>query len=596
MRASAILRPVPELSKPNALRIGPLGAAFAYVTLTFAQLLPLSLRFTSHLPPGRIDLWQNLWNFWWWKYCSWGLERNPLHTDMVFYPLGTDVLFHTHSFFNMFISAPVNLALGEAAAYNFSIFFAVASAGFFAYLLIRDLTSNDAAAFLGGLIYAFLPQRMEFITDTLNLLSSQFVPLTLLFFRRSAIDGGLRNVCGLGIAFALNAYCDWHHAVQLTLLLLACAGYFLWTRPRPILDLFLDWALAGTLAAVLLSPILFPMAKQMLSGEGYFQKPQRNKGIDPAFLFLPHFRHPLFGWISARLYWRSNFEAEVGMGCFLGYSLMGLNLYALYRNKRIARKWWVMFAVTLILALGANLRLLSRTLLTVPLPFAAFEHLPLLSFLRVANRFFVLSGLTWAIISAIAAISLLRNSRKAWLALYAVVLFEFAWVPFSIQPVPTMPGLRMMQSDPTPGAVLDIPIPTGIRQTYSMLGQVYHERAISGGYLSTRRQELADYNKNHPVLANLWSYDPPAVTPFDLDGLREMGFAFIVLHRDRTTGLARMIREEDGPTDLYQRRINGAREGLSAEKYQIIYDEMVRQTGKPYFEDEDTVIFKIVKD
>jgi hypothetical protein len=55
-----------------------------------ALTFPLILRFRSSVPGGSVDLWQNYWNFWWWKKALWGLHQSPFTTQYLFHPTGTD--------------------------------------------------------------------------------------------------------------------------------------------------------------------------------------------------------------------------------------------------------------------------------------------------------------------------------------------------------------------------------------------------------------------------------------------------------------------------------------------------------------------------
>ena len=42
-------------------------AAAAYLFATLLMTFPLALSWRSALPAGDGDIWQNLWNLWWWK-------------------------------------------------------------------------------------------------------------------------------------------------------------------------------------------------------------------------------------------------------------------------------------------------------------------------------------------------------------------------------------------------------------------------------------------------------------------------------------------------------------------------------------------------
>ena len=142
---------------------------------------PLVLDLTGSLPHGSGDVWQNLWNFWWWKKALWDLQVSPYATDFLFFPHGVSLAFHTHSPFNQLAALPVNLLFGPVAAYNLATLSSLALSGLGAYLLARELVGNGRAAFLAGLVFAFFPHHLEQTLEHLNLASMQFLPLVCLF-------------------------------------------------------------------------------------------------------------------------------------------------------------------------------------------------------------------------------------------------------------------------------------------------------------------------------------------------------------------------------------------------------------------------------
>ena len=178
---------------------------------------PLALHLGSSVPAGSGDIWQNYWNFWWWEKCLFELHQSPYFSQLLFHPSGADVIFHTHSPFNMIVAMPVNLIWGPGAAYNFCVFLALWLSAWGGYLLVKELTGDVRAAFLAGLVFAYFPQHIEQTLEHLNLFSTQFIPLTLLYFFRLARQGGTRNIGGLGVCFALNALCSWHLGLMLIL-------------------------------------------------------------------------------------------------------------------------------------------------------------------------------------------------------------------------------------------------------------------------------------------------------------------------------------------------------------------------------------------
>ena len=49
---------------------------------------PLVVRMGDHIPMGSHDIWQNYWNFWWWKTALCELVQSPYQSELIFHPTG----------------------------------------------------------------------------------------------------------------------------------------------------------------------------------------------------------------------------------------------------------------------------------------------------------------------------------------------------------------------------------------------------------------------------------------------------------------------------------------------------------------------------
>src|SRR3990172_1415881 len=86
--------------------------------------------------------------------------------------------------------------------YNLIFLSTFVLSGLGVFLLVRHLTGDSRAAFVAGLIYAFVPYRVGQFSH-LQVLSSQWMPFAILGFRRY-FDGGTRLAL-VGAAAALSA-------------------------------------------------------------------------------------------------------------------------------------------------------------------------------------------------------------------------------------------------------------------------------------------------------------------------------------------------------------------------------------------------------
>jgi len=565
-----------------------LVAAGSFLALTLLMTFPLALHFSSALPAGYGDIWQNYWNFWWWKKALLELHQHPYHTQYLFHPTGAGTIFHTHSSFNMLLGLPLTAALGPAAAYNFCVLMAVWLSGLGTYLLVRDLTGDARAGVLAGIVFAFFPHRMEEILEHLNLMSVQFIPLTLFFFFRLCRQGGRRNIAGLGICFALNALCSWHLGLKLILILLPLAVVQYWRPARQRAAILRDSGLAALIATAILFPLVQPMVAEMWSGETYYQKAQENTGADPAFFFIPQYEHPLWRELTSWAYVdRAYYSA--GFMTYLGFVPVALALFALWRKQRGAVFWAVFTLAALLLALGKHPYWNGHLFENITLPFAVFAEIPVFRLLRSANRFLTLTGLGLAVLAGLAWMAMKRKTDMRFALLAALILLDYAWLPFPIRTVEISPIYEKLAAAGR-RAIIDAPSMQRSRGAHNMVAQTVHERPIADGYLSTGAPKAEAFIAQDPALSDLIGV-PKLERPLDRDHLLALGFDTFVLHKYRADGYA---RERDPLVPLHhisERKYIGRLGGVPDDVMDRLRAELTACCGEPAFEDGKIVVF-----
>ena len=546
---------------------------------------PLVLDLTGSLPFGSGDLWQNYWNFWWWKKALFDLGASPFHTAYLFYPFGIDLIFHTHSSFNMLAMMPVNLWWGEAAAYNGSVLAALVLSGHGMWLLAREWTGNGRAAFLAGLVFAFFPQHMEQTLEHLNLFSTQFLPWALYYLARVCRRSGTGAIIGLGLTFAFNALCSWHLGLKLILSGAAVAAVELANSPERRLRILRDLALAGVIATAALAPAVQPMLGEIAGGATYYEKEAVDRGIDATYLLTPHFGHPVFGGLVLGRYLDRAYQAS-GFICYLGCAPLVLAGIAVMRRAKGWRLWLGVSLATLILALGARPFWNGELIEGLTLPFAWLAHLPLFDVLRVANRFLILTSLGLAMLAALGFASLANPRPRLFFGAAALILFEYAWLPYPTQKVEFPPAYREMLAGPILriGAVLDVPSFEKNRSVHNMAMQTLHDRRIADGYLSTYPPEPVAAVDAEPALN-------PLQAPLDFPRLVRLGFDTVVLHKYRAASYGKRVVEATPREDLLARKSALRMGGVPDEKMEALREELERVCGKPAFEDEQVAIF-----
>ena len=504
-----------------------------FALLTFVLTLPLGLRLFTHVVGGG-DAWQHIWNLWWVKEALVNLQTNPYHTDLLYYPQGVDLYFHTLVLSAGLIGIPLQLAgFNLIATYNIVLLLTFVLAGYGMFLLCYYLTRHKWASFVGGLVFTFAPYHFAHMFGHMNLVSLQWIPFYVIAllkavdlpgeFRRTdrTKPGALWWAAGAGALLALNAYTDWVYAIFLALLtgLVIAWKLFMPSERQAFQERGIGWGhgvarlAVGAGAFLLLSaPIFFPTLAE--ASKGYAQQPPLETLVyssDAVLAFTPSELHPIWGpqirsFVNSTgpyLPMKNPSERVV----FLGFSVLLLAGWAAWklRADRNVRLWLFIAVVSWVLSLGPIFQLLGKTKftafeVTLPLPYLLLYKLPLFSIMRTPARLTVLTMLALGVLAAFSVAALLRATRSpasrifdrrnlGYLAvaigLPILILFEFQVAPFPegdlVPPGWTVPIYAQIAKEPGDFALLELPLrPFGDYMAY----QTVHGRPIIGGYLS----------------------------------------------------------------------------------------------------------------
>jgi hypothetical protein len=387
--------PTPTSARPT---VGPFAGTLSrpavrhalvvlgFAVLTFLLTLPIGLRLSTEVPGGG-DAWQHVWNLWWVKEALLSYHTNPYHTDLLFYPEGANLYFHTLVLTAGLIGIPLQLlGLDLITTYNLILLLSFVIGGYGAYLLCRYLTRNDWASFVGGMVFAFAPYHMAHLFGHMNLASLQWMPFYVLLLLKAADapGGGRRELrrgvlyaVGAGALLALNAYTEWLYAIFLVMLtgVLVAWRVLLPSERHAARESRLGWGEAGLRLAllvgtfiVLTAPVLFPMLEE--ARKGYAQQPPNEVlfySADLVSALLPSELHPVWGEAVERMVQHippylplKNSSERV---LTLGFLALALGAFAVFRlrRERYVRFWAFTGVLMWLLSLGPVLQVLGRT-------------------------------------------------------------------------------------------------------------------------------------------------------------------------------------------------------------------------------------------
>ena len=178
-------------------------AVLGYLLLSLVFTYPLVLHFAgATLGPHYADRLQNEWNLWW-VQTALARPTNPFHTDLLFYPQGTDLYFHALDLPLNILVLPVAALFGLTAGYNASVILALTLAGYAGWRLAAYVTGHPLAAVCGGIIIGFNPLTAEMIQGQTNIVNLGWCVLGMEFYLRAWATGQRRAAILTGLFFAL---------------------------------------------------------------------------------------------------------------------------------------------------------------------------------------------------------------------------------------------------------------------------------------------------------------------------------------------------------------------------------------------------------
>jgi hypothetical protein len=512
-----------------------------YTSLSVAYLWPLVRRFGTVMAGDGFDRYVFQWTNWWVTHalCH---GQSPYHTQMIFYPQGVDLYFLSFSWLNTFVWWPLQAIVGNLAAYNFTVWWSWPLAGFGGYLLAREVTDDRRAAFVAGLIYAFLPYHFA-QRNHLNLLSIQWIPFSLLFLIRATRRGHLWDGFLSGLFFVFSGLSGWH-LMTLSGMLGGLWLLYAWLTERHEWSkknwqtLLILVATVGLLFGPFLSPLVWETFANPTGQDPYLGK-EKETQTDLTACFLPNLYHPWWGHVAGSVH--GNFLRNKDHAVALGYVPLALVIYGLlrWRHYHRGRFWLIGLLVFWILALGPFPRINGKPHPQIPLPYQLIGWSFPVRSLRNPERFNIIVGLCLAMAVGVAIAELLRRLPKRWVTLAVIGLSALVMVEYWSWPFPTRPSdiptfYRQLSATPGNSAILDVPMGNDPSKRY-MYYQTVHERPTVTGHVSRPPETAYAFIESHITLKSLWREDrPPGGRQFSEDSswLKEKGIRYVVIHRN----------------------------------------------------------------
>jgi hypothetical protein len=439
-----------------------------------------------------------LWNFWWTKYAL-ATAHNPYWTDLLMYPAGASLGFHTYPMPYSLLTVPIQAAIadtrGLVVSFNAIVLISSVASGLGAYFLALRVTRSVTAAVIAGIVFVSAPYRAMNISR-LHVIATEVLAWYAWAWTGFAEAPRRSRAVVLGGLLAIAVHTSPEYALHCTLFS-ALWLLWMWMKSRPLPPIFFRrLILAAVVFVVLAFPLLAMQASSVGRGEASLVRVLGDVGTwSPALVsfITPSRAHPIFGSLfsAAGDYGTPNITG-MRSETTVALTIWMLGLAAAVRMRRDGSTFWFIAAgAFLILTLGPYLRLTGTVSTPIPLPYAVlYWVVPPLQFARDPTRFFAIALLMLSVASAFGVRALIEsargNVRPALTAAVIAALVIFEGMTSRVARVPSealiSPAYDAVAAAGGQFAVVDL----SPDQT-ALLAQTRHHRPITGGRTSNPR-------------------------------------------------------------------------------------------------------------
>jgi hypothetical protein len=520
----AFMRQLQRLKRASVTR--EVFIFLAFILLTLLMTWPWALRLRDAIPdPG--DPYVHAY-FLWWDYHQ--TFHDPLHLfeATMFYPYHQTLAFSENDYGIALLFFPFfALGLRPLTVYILATLFGFAFTAYGAFRLARTLDLSNGAAWVAGIVFAFVPYRFNQLSH-LPIIFTGWVPLLLealvLFMR----ERSWRRAGWLGLAFLMNALTCLTWFV-LTAIPLALSALFLMARYRAWREkaFWLRGVIATGAALLVLFPFLLP----------YYRVSQAH-GFIRSGAEVAEYSARFINWLAVEernKLWRGLGGAAIRneMVLFPGLLPLLLTLAALFQTPAVAVRpvlaharifralgeinWTGMFrraGRAEAFALGfiwTGIGFLGSFGLNSFFHRALYEYIPLFRSMRVAARWSMMAYLGLALLSGLGAQSLAGLVLRHWSNLRTCVTYALIIILLlceqRVAPLRLMRGeadpdqltLRLKETSMKGGLV---ELPAGPKRTLYMARAADHGHPLVtaiNSFVPPIEQEIESLTNSRPV-------------------------------------------------------------------------------------------------
>lgn len=524
-----------------------------YIVVTIVMTYPVAFRLNGDwLALRDTDTYMKLWDQWYWGRAV-GAGLSLSSTQVLFYPIGVDLTYHSLSWTVSTMNWLFTPVLGAIGAYNFSILLAVFSTAYGGYLLIHSMVERRVAAWLGGAVYSFIPYHIAHSGGHPDLVHLAMIPLAVLFLIRAFSRASLKAAVVAALMVGLAAWTSLY-IMMFALVTVIPIGVvlFLIDRRWRKLNYWKIAAVMGVISAIMIGVRVLPMLRSSAAlTTAIEQKYETDTQTDLMAFIIPSQYNPLFEPLVSPIIYSPRVDytsppMNFKWPAYLGLMPLLLCLSAITWGKQRARNWaW--FALLLffvVLCLGPVLRFNGPVYSNITLPAAYLQWFPPIRAVR--PDFFVLGlSLPLAVCAALGFerwLTAWDNRRHVQQALAigvcGLLLFEYWNGPFPGVDVVVDPFYARLANTTDQSALIDLPMGRQESKPY-LYFQTLHHQPIVEGLIGRTPPTAYGYIESNALLSR-WQAEKPLdcrrATRVELtqalDQLVADGFRYVVVHHE----------------------------------------------------------------
>jgi len=447
---------------------------YLFLAVAWAWPLPLHLsnRF-AHDPGDPLLVTYLLW---------WNAHVVPLSAAMwnapFYWPLHNALALTEHGLGMSLVGSPVQWLGGSPLlAYNLLLIASVWLAGLAAHRLVLRLTGSTAAAFCGGLAFAFAPYRASQLAH-LQLLVTWWMPLALLALHAYYDDGRWRWLGLFGVSWLLQSLTNGYYMLFLPVLLGAWIAWF--TPWRVSARKAAAVAAAWLLFSIPLAPVLYE-----------YYSVQHRLGLARSRTEMQNFSARAVSFVTTGpllRFWHGHEAPNQEDSLFPGVAALAVIAVALVLARRQltgtrARALLFYAAATVLMtwmAIGPAPQQWSAA--SIWHPYDWIGWLPGYSGLRVPERFFMLTTLSLAAAAGLAMSAILARfprQGRVLAGIAALLIVADGWIVAMPLGVPPRPFAAALAKD---ARVLELPTTDDNTNVAAMYRGMLHGLPVVNGY------------------------------------------------------------------------------------------------------------------